>query len=54
VQAYLAFRSAAHQLALQQLPGRVDGAQYREQRASVEAVWQRLFPAQSGSTEQQD
>ena len=54
VEAYLAFRSAAHQLALQQLPGRVDGELYREQRASVEAVWQRLFPAPSELTEQQD
>lgn len=54
VAAYLAFRSAAHQLALQQLPGRVDGERYREQRASVEAVWQRLFAAPSGLTEQQD
>ncbi|MEQ8803190.1 MAG: hypothetical protein RLP45_14225, partial [Haliea sp.] len=46
IEAYLAFRSVAHQLALQQLPGRVPGDEYREQRASVEAAWRRLFGAQ--------
>ncbi|MDP5065309.1 MAG: bifunctional [glutamate--ammonia ligase]-adenylyl-L-tyrosine phosphorylase/[glutamate--ammonia-ligase] adenylyltransferase [Haliea sp.] len=54
VEAYLAFRSAAHQLALQQLAGRVDAAGYAQQRASVEAVWQRLFPAPLELTQQQD
>ena len=54
IAAYLAFRSVAHQLALQQLPGRVPGDEYREQRASVEAVWQRLFPAHDEATGQQD
>ncbi|MFO7552689.1 MAG: bifunctional [glutamate--ammonia ligase]-adenylyl-L-tyrosine phosphorylase/[glutamate--ammonia-ligase] adenylyltransferase [Haliea sp.] len=46
IEAYLAYRSVAHQLALQQLPGTVPGDEYREQRASVEAAWQRLFGAQ--------
>lgn len=54
IAAYLAFRSVAHQLALQQLPGRVPGDEYREHRASVEAAWQRLFPAQDEPTGQQD
>ncbi len=54
IEAYLAFRSVAHQLALQQLPGRVAGNDYREQRASVKAVWQRLFGAQDEPTGQRD
>jgi glutamate-ammonia-ligase adenylyltransferase len=53
IAAYLAFRSVAHQRALQQLPGSVAGEEYCEQRASVEAAWQRLFPAQDKPTGQQ-
>ncbi|WP_241521058.1 bifunctional [glutamate--ammonia ligase]-adenylyl-L-tyrosine phosphorylase/[glutamate--ammonia-ligase] adenylyltransferase [Kineobactrum sediminis] len=46
IDAYLAFRSAAHQLALQQQPGVVPGERYRELRENVEAIWKRLFRAQ--------
>ncbi|WP_116368418.1 bifunctional [glutamate--ammonia ligase]-adenylyl-L-tyrosine phosphorylase/[glutamate--ammonia-ligase] adenylyltransferase [Parahaliea mediterranea] len=42
-QAYLAYRSAAHQLALQQQPDVVAAADYREHRDAVSAKWQQLF-----------
>lgn len=42
-EAYLAFRSAAHQLALQQQPDIVPAGEYREQRAAVTAKWEQLF-----------
>ncbi len=42
-EAYLAYRGASHQLALQQLPGEVDAAEFAGQRALVRSVWQSLF-----------
>ncbi len=44
-QAYLAYRSAAHQLALQQLPGEVNAAEFAAHRASVLEAWQSMFGA---------
>jgi glutamate-ammonia-ligase adenylyltransferase len=41
--AYLAYRSAAHQLSLQQQPDVVDAARFSEERAAVIDKWQRLF-----------
>jgi glutamate-ammonia-ligase adenylyltransferase len=42
-QAYLAYRSAAHQLSLQQQPGTVLQASFEEMRAAVSGKWQQLF-----------
>jgi glutamate-ammonia-ligase adenylyltransferase len=52
IDAYLAFRSAAHQLALQQQPGLVPAGEYRELRAVVSALWQRFFAAYNDSNPQ--
>jgi glutamate-ammonia-ligase adenylyltransferase len=41
--AYLAYRSAAHQLSLQQQPGVVPGDHFGDSRAAVRAKWQQLF-----------
>ena len=41
--AYLAFRSAAHQLSLQQQPGIVPADRFSDFRAAVSAKWQQLF-----------
>ncbi len=41
--AYLAYRSAAHQLALQQQPDVVAAAQFSDERAAVTAKWRQLF-----------
>ena len=41
--AYLAYRSAAHQLSLQQLPGIVAQGGFSEARAAVTGKWQQLF-----------
>ncbi len=41
--AYLDYRSAAHQLALQQQPGEVEGSQFVRERALVKAQWERLL-----------
>ena len=41
--AYLAYRSAAHQLALQQQSGIVQADRFGDFRAAVHAKWQRLF-----------
>ena len=41
--AYLAFRSASHQLALQQLPGVVEAERFSAERAVVGDCWQSLF-----------
>lgn len=45
IDAYLAFRSAAHQLALQQQPGTVPAGDYGELSTAVSTLWQRLFAA---------
>jgi glutamate-ammonia-ligase adenylyltransferase len=42
-QAYLAYRSAAHQLSLQQQPGVVPAERFDELRAAVTAKWLKLF-----------
>lgn len=42
-EAYLAYRGAAHQLALQQQPGEVEAARFAEQRQLVSACWNDLF-----------
>ena len=44
-QAYLAFRSASHQLALQQLPGTVPLEQFSDFREAVSGKWQQMFGA---------
>jgi glutamate-ammonia-ligase adenylyltransferase len=41
--AYLAYRSAAHQLSLQQLPGVVPADSFATERAAVSAKWRQLF-----------
>jgi glutamate-ammonia-ligase adenylyltransferase len=41
--AYLAYRSAAHQLSLQQQPDVVEADRFREERAAVIAKWRQLF-----------
>jgi len=47
IQAYLAYRSAAHQLALQQQPDSVPAGEYRDHRAAVSAKWDQLFASYS-------
>jgi glutamate-ammonia-ligase adenylyltransferase len=42
-EAYLAYRGAAHQLALQQQPGEVDAQRFAPQRERVTACWEDLF-----------
>jgi len=42
-QAYLAYRSAAHQLSLQQQPGIVPAGTFMAERAAVSAKWRQLF-----------
>jgi glutamate-ammonia-ligase adenylyltransferase len=42
-QAYLAYRSAAHQLSLQQQPGVVPAGRFDAERAVVTRKWQQLF-----------
>ena len=42
-QAYLAFRAAAHQLALQQQADIVPAERFAESRVAVEAKWRQLF-----------
>ena len=42
-EAYLLYRSAAHQLALQQEPGVVAADQFVDLRAAVCAKWRQLF-----------
>jgi len=44
-EAYLAYRSAAHQLSLQQQPGVVPGDRFDELRSAVVAKWRQLFDA---------
>ncbi len=43
IAAYLAYRSAAHQLALQQQPGVAPATDYSEHRAAVGAKWDQLL-----------
>ena len=42
-QAYLIYRSAAHQLSLQQQPGTAPEGSFVQERAAVRAKWQQLF-----------
>jgi glutamate-ammonia-ligase adenylyltransferase len=42
-EAYLAYRSAAHQLSLQQQPGIVPAGRFIDARAAVTAKWEQLF-----------
>ena len=42
-EAYIAYRSAAHQLSLQHQAGIVPAAQFVDLRAAVTAAWQTLF-----------
>jgi glutamate-ammonia-ligase adenylyltransferase len=52
--AYLAFRSAAHQLSLQQQPGVVAADRYVQSRRAVEAAWQNLLGLdETGETTEQ-
>ena len=41
--AYLAYRCAAHQLSLQQRPGRVPAQEFASMRAAVQDKWRQLF-----------
>jgi glutamate-ammonia-ligase adenylyltransferase len=43
--AYLAYRSAAHQLALQQKPGVVPAERFADLRRAVQEKWDQLFAA---------
>ncbi len=50
IQAYIAYRSAAHRLALQQLDSLLDGDAFMAQRTRVQNVWEKLMsgpPAQA-------
>ena len=49
--AYLTYRSAAHQLSLQQQPDVVPADRFSELRAAVSAIWQQLFAPYSTTTE---
>ena len=53
-EAYLAYRSASHQLALQQLPGVVEAGQFAAERDVVSGCWQALFGDADDSGEEQD
>ncbi len=52
--AYLAYRSAAHQLALQQQPGVVPAERFREFRAEVSAKWEKMFASYPETTPQDE
>ncbi|WP_250461110.1 bifunctional [glutamate--ammonia ligase]-adenylyl-L-tyrosine phosphorylase/[glutamate--ammonia-ligase] adenylyltransferase [Microbulbifer litoralis] len=43
IDAYKAYRSEGHRLALQQLPGVVDGDQFKAERKTVSTNWQQLL-----------
>ncbi|MCK7596394.1 bifunctional [glutamate--ammonia ligase]-adenylyl-L-tyrosine phosphorylase/[glutamate--ammonia-ligase] adenylyltransferase [Microbulbifer sp. CAU 1566] len=43
IDAYKAYRSEGHRLALQQLPGVVSGDQFEAERKTVETTWQQLL-----------
>ncbi len=53
-QAYLAYRSAAHQLSLQQQSGVVPEERFAAQRRAVTAKWQQLFAAYPLENEHQE
>ncbi|MCR9105434.1 MAG: bifunctional [glutamate--ammonia ligase]-adenylyl-L-tyrosine phosphorylase/[glutamate--ammonia-ligase] adenylyltransferase [Gammaproteobacteria bacterium] len=53
-QAYIAYRSAAHQLSLQQQPGIASAANFAEHREAVMAKWQGLFAPYINETEQEE
>ena len=52
-EAYLAYRSAVHQLSLQQQPGVVPGSEYRQHREAVTAKWQQLFAAENNEPQEE-
>jgi [glutamine synthetase] adenylyltransferase / [glutamine synthetase]-adenylyl-L-tyrosine phosphorylase len=52
-QAYLAYRSAAHQLSLQQQPDTAKSSSYIEARTAVRAKWQQLFGPYMNDTKEQ-
>ncbi len=43
IEAYISYRSAAHQLALQQQPDIVDGSRFHKEREVVSACWQEIL-----------
>ena len=45
-EAYLAYRSAVHQLSLQQQPGEVGAERFQQERAAVTAKWNELLGAE--------
>jgi glutamate-ammonia-ligase adenylyltransferase len=45
-EAYLAYRSAVHQLSLQQRPGEVEAERFEQERAAVTAKWNDLLGAE--------
>lgn len=51
IDAYIAFRSAAHQLALQQQSGQVPAANFADARAVVTARWNALFAQVTAANE---
>lgn len=53
-QAYLDFRSAAHQLSLQQQPGVVPAGRFGDARAAVIACWERLFAPCTDNNQDKD
>jgi len=53
-QAYLDFRSAAHQLSLQQQPGVVPAGRFGDARAAVIACWERFFAPCTDSNQDKD
>ena len=53
-EAYLAYRSASHQMALQQLPGVVEAGQFADERDLVRNCWQALFGDADSGGEAED
>jgi glutamate-ammonia-ligase adenylyltransferase len=43
IEAYISYRSVAHQQALQQQPGVVDGAEFTSERLAVSSKWAQLL-----------
>lgn len=48
--AYLAYRTATHRCALQNLPAELDDSTFAEQRAAVISLWQQLMLAEASAT----
>jgi len=54
IEAYIAYRSAAHQLALQQQPGAVADSEFAAERAAVTAKWAQLLELNTENGDSQE